>query len=386
MHTNELRELEDLVELGPRFHGTAGNTAANEFLRDRLEELGLEVRGSEVVTRGWQPGAVSELSVVAPERRAVSCWPMLWSGPSTGKLTGSVVPVGHQGLWSDAMVWRKLAVMAGEELVAFLHARDVGPAAPQPLPAGSDESVAHVAIGRVDGEQLAEWVRDGRRVEVELEVDAGSTETAVSENLSVVLPGPRAAGRVVVCGHFDTFWNTPGAYDNGSGTVALLSLARHWSRTEPEREVEIVFFTAEEWHLAGSRSYVASRTEQDLASVDLVLNIDGLGRGDHLEVSVGPESLEHPLLASIRCYADSTGRPLELTSRFPPLVGTDHAPFHAAGVPAAHLTFNDLHRLHQPTDLPNQGIAANIAWTVPLMQRLVADLEPPSRPPVAGLL
>jgi Zn-dependent M28 family amino/carboxypeptidase len=227
---------------------------------------------------------------------------------------------------------------------------------------------------------------DGRRVQVELEVDPGSTETAVSENLSVTLPGRGAAGRVIVCGHFDTFWNTPGAYDNGSGTVALLSLARHWTQTEPEREVQMVFFTAEEWHLAGSRSYVAAATEQDLASVDLVLNIDGLGRGDHLEVSVGPESLEHPLLTLIRSYAFSTRRPLEVTSRFPPLVGTDHAPFHAAGVPAVHLTFNDMQRLHQPNDLPNQGIAANIAWTVPLVQRLVADLESPSRPPVHDLL
>ncbi len=386
MHTSDLHELEELVGLGPRFHGTPGNTAANEHLRGRLEGLGLEVTGSEVRTRGWHPGTTSRLSVLTPERRPMRCWPMLWSGSTDGKIAGYVTPVGHQGLWSDAMVWRKFSVTSGDTIVAFLHARDIGPAAPQPLPAGSDESVAHVAIGRVDGEQLHEWASDGLPVQVELDVDACNAQTAVSENLSVTLPGPRAAGKVVVCGHFDTFWNTPGAYDNGSGTVALLSLAKHWTQTEPEREVQMVFFTAEEWHLAGSRSYVAAATEQQLASIDLVLNIDGLGRGNHLEVSVGPESLEHPLLTSIRSYADSTRRPLQTTSRFPPLIGSDHAPFHAVGVPAVHLTFNDMPRLHQPNDLPNQGIASNISWTVPLVQSLVADLDPPSRPPARDLL
>jgi hypothetical protein len=386
MQQDELQALGQLVELGPRFHGTSGNTAANEYLSGELEALGLEVQRSEVQTRGWRPGAPSTLSVVTPEKRAIRCWPMLWSGPTNGTIAGSVVPVGFQGLWSDAMVWTKFAVMSDTSVVAYLHARDVGPAAPQPLPAGSDESVAHLAIGRVDGEQLEEWAKDGHEIEVELSVEVLNSETVVSENLSVILPGHRSTGRVLVCGHFDTFWNTPGAYDNGSGTVALLSLVRRWVETEPEREVEVAFFTAEEWHLAGSRSYVSGATEQDLRAVDLVLNIDGLGRGNHLEVSVGPESLEHPLLTSIQSYANSTRPSLKLTSRFPPLVGTDHAPFYAAGIPAAHLTFNDTQRLHQPNDLPNHGIARNIAWTVPLVQRLVADLEPSPRPSVADLL
>jgi hypothetical protein len=381
-----LLELEKLVALGPRFHGTAGNEAAAEHLRVALADLGLAVSGSTVAIPGWQPGEASVLSVLRPESRPMPCWPMLWSGRSDGRITGAVVPLGVQGLWSDAMVWRKFAVMAGDEVVAYLHARDVGPAAPQPLPAGSDDSVPHLAVGRWDGEQLTEWTRDGLRVEVDLEAGSEHVGTAVGDNLSVSIPGPPDSGRVLICGHYDTFWNTPGAYDNGSGTIALLALARHWTDVTPERDIEIVFFTAEEWHLAGSRAYVAAATDSELAAVDLVLNIDGLGRGNHLEVSVGPEPLERELLRAVTAYAGETSRPLQLTSRFPPLVGTDHAPFYAAGVPAAHLTFNDMQRLHQPNDLPNGGIGANIAWTVPLVQRLVADIGPTSRPPATDLL
>jgi Zn-dependent M28 family amino/carboxypeptidase len=243
-----------------------------------------------------------------------------------------------------------------------------------------------VAIGRLEGEQLLEWLRDGRKVQVSLEADGSHAEEAVSDNVSITIPGPHGSGRALICGHYDTFWNTPGAYDNGSGTIALLHLAEYWCRVEPRRTVEIVFFTAEEWHLAGSRAYVESASPAKLNATDFVINLDGLGRGNFMEVSPGPEQFESSLLRCIRKHAKATDRDLELSSRFPPIVGTDHASFYAAGVPAVHLTFNDHHRLHQPNDLPNRGIASNIAWTVPLVERLVEELEPPPRPPLRQLL
>ena len=77
---------------------------------------------------------------------------------------------------------------------------------------------------------------------------------------------------------------------------------------------------------------------------------------------------------------------LELVTRFPPTTGTDDASFYRAGVPSAFLTFNDLHRLHQPDDEPNRGIAANVAWTVPLVEHLVATLARPTRAAPPGVL
>jgi Zn-dependent M28 family amino/carboxypeptidase len=245
----------------------------------------------------------------------------------------------------------------------------------------------HLAIGQLDGAQLTEWLSDGFEVEVELSADSSSSGSATSENLAVTIDGSDGAvgsNEVVVCAHYDTFWNTPGAYDNGSGTVALLQLAAEWSRHPPHRATRIVFFTAEEWHLAGSRSFVSSASQSALDSVDFVLNIDGLGRGDTLEVFAGPERFEQELTEEIRTFAARSRGNLRVVSRFPPTMGTDHASFYAAGVPSAHVTFNDLHRLHQPDDLPNAGIAANIAWTVALVQRLVDVVPRPHRGPIGG--
>ena len=67
-------------------------------------------------------------------------------------------------------------------------------------------------------------------------------------------------------------------------------------------------------------------------------------------------------------------------------MGTDDAAFYAAGVPSGFMTFNDFNRLHQPEDVPNHEIAANIAWTVGLVDHLVATLQVPQRADAPGIL
>ena len=374
-----LADLEGLVAHGPRFHGTPGIAAAADWLEARLRAAGLEVAREPVALPGWQPGTVHRVAVRAPIDRLLPAWPMLWSGSTGGPVVGVVVAVGPQGLWGDSMVWQKFVVRDEAGLVrGYLHARDGGPAAPQPLPAGSDRDVAHVAIGRLDGLQLTEWLGDGRRVEVELEVDSGPVEAAVSDNLVVDLPGT-GEGRVLVCAHYDSFFNTVGAYDNGSGTVALLHLAERWAAAPPERSVRLVFFTAEEWHLGGSRHHVASAPADVLDAIDFVVNVDGLGRGSFLEAFASPEAFSTAFRQVVLDHAAETRPGLELVTRFPATSGTDDASFLHAGVPSAFVTFNDLHRLHQPDDEPNEGIAANVVWTVPLVERVVATVPRPER-------
>ncbi len=378
-----LADLTGLVAHGPRFHGTAGISAAADWLVDRLEQQGHAVTRDRVALPGWHPGEVSDLVVLAPHPRTIPAWPMLWSAGSNGRLTGTVHLLGPEGIWGDSIVWQRFTVRdAAGATIAYLHARDNGPAAPQPLPAGSDAEIPHFAIGHLDGRQLAEWIAEEKDVVVELELDSGERENSISDNIVVDIPG-EDDGLVIVCAHYDTFYNTVGAYDNGSGTVALLALARQWSRHPPSRSIRLIFFTAEEWHLLGSRHYVSTLDAHERERIDFVLNLDGLGRGDFLEAFAGPEAFGRAFHDRVLDYARETGRPLRLTSRFPPTKGTDDASFHAAGIPSAFITFNDLSRLHQPNDEPNDGIAANVAWTVPLARRIAEDVARParSRPP-----
>ena len=330
---------------------------------------------------GWTPGNHHQVTLLAPESRLIRSWPMLWSGPTEGVVRGSVVEYGPQGLWADSMVWRKFAVVDKHgATLAFLHARDDGPAAPQPLPSSSDFTIAHLSIGRIDGLQLSEWLSDGFPVEMEVSCTAGPAPDAAGHNLIVDIPG-QGTGHVLLTAHSDTFYNTVGAYDNGSGTIALLLLAQHWMRRPPGPSVRLVFCTAEEWHLAGSRQHVSSLNSEQLDAIDYIVNIDGLGRGDLLELFCGPETFEAATLKVLRDYSEKERPDLRIISRFPPIKGTDDAAFYAAGVPTIFMTFNDLHRLHQPEDLPNDGISMNIEFTVPLVAHLIDTLHRPSNRP-----
>jgi hypothetical protein len=382
-------DLVSLTEQGVRFHGSPGIARAADWLESKLGSSGLTAERQSVAVPGWQPGDVCRLAIIEPQARELVTWPLLWSGASQGTQRGRLVEQGREGLWGDSMVWRRFIVIGDDgEVLAYVLGRDTDPAAPQPLPSGSDYSAPHFAVGRADSDQLSDLVGSGG-VTVEFELDSRHEGVAISDNLIVNIAGKNQSPNssvVLLCAHYDTFWNTPGAYDNGSGTIALLQLAQRWAMSPPPHPVRLVFFTGEEWHLSGSREYVRAASHRQLDGTSYALNIDGLGRGSYIEAFAAPERFEITFSHAIRAYIESTRAGLPVVSRFPPPTGTDDAVFYKAGVPSGFLTFNDLERLHQPDDLPNLEIARNIAWTVGLMLHLVETLSAPDRSPAPDIL
>lgn len=381
-------DLCSLVDLGPRFHGTSGQSASAEFILERLQSLDLSITLHEVTTPGWRTTGETRLVVGPPINGRIESWPMLWSAPSVPRLSeGRLRGQGTMGLWDNSFAWTKFLVESNGVTVAYITARSDGPAAPQPLPAGSDWRFPHLAIGRKDGAGLARLTKDGQDIEVSLDVPVSSGGTATGQTIEVLIDGSDpSAGEVLVCAHYDTFWNTVGAYDNGSGTIVLLELIKQWTERPPTRTIRGIFFAAEEWHLAGSRSLVEGLNETERANIEYVLNLDGLGRGSLLEVSVGPESFEDELTRQIRDFAEDTRPNLRVVPRFPPLMGTDHAPFYAAGIASAHLTFNDWELLHRPEDVPRRECAQNMEWIALLIDQLVRVLSPWESPPLHDIL
>ena len=72
-------------------------------------------------------------------------------------------------------------------------------------------------------------------------------------NLILKLPGRNPKRRPLLIGaHYDGPLHSPGADDNASGVVALLELARRWSKNPPRRPVWLVAFDQEEWGMVGS--------------------------------------------------------------------------------------------------------------------------------------
>jgi len=143
----------------------------------------------------------------------------------------------------------------------------------------------------------------------------------------------------------------PGVTDDGSGTAAVMELARIMSQYEFEKTIVFVAFAGEEMGLVGSSLY-ARRVRKENQTIDGVLNNDiigsdvsGNGRFDNSTISVYSED-----------PADSASRQLaryvkDIAERYLPSLnidlvfradrlgrGGDHTPFNQEGYPAVRVT------------------------------------------------
>ena len=160
---------------------------------------------------------------------------------------------------------------------------------------------------------------------------------------------------VLLGGHYDSKPPSPGADDNGSGTVVLLELARRLAvSASQDLRVTVVFFGAEEILVGYSRDdhHFGSRLlAEELAAAgdlpDFMISADMIG--------VGPRILAATYLdtnsAAAQLVVDAAsaiGVPVELQSRGDI---SDHEAFARWGVPSVMLWRPDNPDYHQPTDL-----------------------------------
>ena len=81
---------------------------------------------------------------------------------------------------------------------------------------------------------------------------------------------------IIIDGHYDTIVG-PGVNDNGSGTSAILEIARILKDIPTEYSIKFIHFTAEELGLIGSHYYVQDIVVPQNLNIKLVLNIDEIG-------------------------------------------------------------------------------------------------------------
>ncbi len=142
---------------------------------------------------------------------------------------------------------------------------------------------------------------------------------------------------VVVGGHYDSISPTaattaPGAEDNGSGTAAVMEIARIAAGREFERSVQFVLFDAEEQGLYGSSHFVAEATtagREIVAAItmDMVgfylsrysVRIEGQTPWEWLMTTMADQVSAHTDISYQKDYFSW---------------GSDHVPFQQAGIPA----------------------------------------------------
>jgi hypothetical protein len=188
--------------------------------------------------------------------------------------------------------------------------------------------VPGVTVEAEAGERLLALLSTGSvRLRVEHRT---SYETATSANVVAEIPGTEpGAARVVVGAHYDTQLESPGAADNATGLAALLGIARAWAGLRPHRTIELVAFGVEEPAAWGASNFVARR---DPASVAAMINLDALGP----PIDATRTIVADPGLTTFAAQSTAaTGWEVEQQVDARDFPYADHAPFIAAGIPAA---------------------------------------------------
>lgn len=218
-----------------------------------------------------------------------------------------------------------LALIGGAAIIAsyFTMLRMPGRSHSGPLPPLSDSRQAAASRLRADLEHLAGKIgprnifhRGGLRAAeaflasslAEAGYDVKRQEfDALGEtcsNFEVEIPGGARPGEIVVIGaHYDSVDDSPAANDNGSGTVAVLELARRFARARPDRTLRFVLFVNEEppffqTPMMGSLVYAkACRARND--DVVAMLSLETIGW-----YSDEPGSQQYPLAPIAWLYPD----------------------------------------------------------------------------------
>ncbi len=259
----------------------------------------------------------------------------------------------------------------------------------------------------IDGE-MRPASRSLEAVTVALRAVNATNDVQPSWNVAGLLPGTAPELRdetILVTSHYDHLGSQrgqlyPGANDNGSGTVAMVEVARLLAGEHLARSVLFVSFGSEEQLMLGSYHYVAHPL-RPLATTRAVLNLDMIGRNEeHTPESAGAYEITagrsdqlnlvgaaySPDLAAL-LRRESTGSGLTLSDKFDrdssmrTLFRCDHLPFLQKGIPAVWL-FGGFHPgYHEPVDTIDRLDFDKMDRVVRLTVDAVRALASPAPPP-----
>lgn len=230
-----------------------------------------------------------------------------------------------------------LATAAGA--VGFIQVNDrEGPLVPVGVATMGDEPtvIPAVAADRASGEALRAAIRRHGDVTARLMVE-NWMERSSDANVLGDIPG-HTDEVVLVGAHLDSWDLATGALDNGSGSLALLDVARALAAHaaaeggRPRRTIRFAFWMGEELGLYGSRAHVETRIhDETLGRVAAVLNLDVVGAPVGLGAMGRPEA--EPLLRRVRNALADEGFDLDEEIATGGGLYSDHQPFLVQGIP-----------------------------------------------------
>ncbi len=377
--------LRGLLALGPRFTGTAAEGQARRYVLAALSNIGLPAQELAYDYVGWALSETPRFKATAPDRKTFDAMAFIHSSgtPARG-LRGRLQYLGHHWV-IGCFDWMKFAVLDdNDELIGYVSARPDGPPIPQPLDHQS-AIVPHFIVGSDAYELLGNWADAGMTIKIEGTLNSRQGDRASSANIiASYRPEGGPPFRIVVSAHLDSMWGAPGSNDNGGGAVGVLALAHAVTQSPLPVAIDFVWFTGEESNLLGSRAYVSSLGDADLAQIRLLMNLDGIAEaGEQLHIWSGNENLEYQVLQCLRDYPARHDRKTRHVYTFPPRPGMDHVPFYERGLTdMVSFTGFEMVNYHTTQDVYYEPQGSNLEYAVGLAWHLLRNVSTDKSGPV----
>ena len=182
-----------------------------------------------------------------------------------------------------------------------------------------------------------------------------------SHNVILDLPGEREE-TIVFTAHYDSTSLSQGAYDNMSGSIGLLGIAKFFAEHPHSYGMRFIWCGSEERGLLGAKAYCADH-EEELKKIVLNINLDMIGciMGKFIACCTTEEKLTHYL----NYFAMEKGWGLSVRQD---VYSSDSTPFADKGIPSVSFA-----RIAPP----NTGTIHNSYDTVALMsgEQMVKDID-----------
>ena len=341
---------EILEELGPRESATDQELAAARYLQSRLQALGYATELQTFTVEGLSLAGLG-LTLDTPESREYTALPLIRTG--LGDVAGVLTPVGlarpedipdaglegrialaERGIITFQSKAENVFAAGAVGLVVYNNVSGIfqGVLATQP-------EFPVIALSQDDGAAI-EALLAGSEIEASI---ALTLEDLPSRNVIAEKAGPGDAV-VVLGGHYDSVPGILAANDNASGIAVLLAIAESLAEVDLPFTLRVVPFGSEELGLLGSRHYVQSLSDEELANTKAMLNFDALGSGTGVSIFGNRDFTE---LAT--ALGGETGVDVAVTRG---LSGgsSDFASFRDAGVPFLMFFSDDFSRIHTERD------------------------------------
>jgi aminopeptidase YwaD len=387
MMTKPIDHVRALAEkIGCRMIGTPGNSAAEEYITQAFQKAGLGVERmpfscpawSAEKTQLWISGRPAEAYANAFSPACLVSRPIFplcsLEALETADLDGKVALL--MGDLVRGPLAAKSFFLKPERDLRIIHLLEakrpaavitVNPALGTHWRVIEDMefTIPSVTVPLEVGLALASEA--GNRVQLHIPAQCTAGETA---HVLAHLPG-RLPWSVVVCAHYDTKVDTPGASDNAAGVAVMLALSERLALQKNRRVgIEFVAFSNEEYDPTPEENVYFKTMSAGFENIVAVLNMDGLGN-----VASTTTLADFSGSAAFQQRGEALRQARPGVARTEPWPASNHFMFYTHGVPCVAISAAGPGVWHTPADLFSWIDPQMLDSAVDLLADLAAELD-----------